>query len=422
MNLLQHRFAAMTRRSLFSVLVLGAILAVRGDQPSAPVRPLEGPPGPVPIIYFGMHVHRLLETTPWPSVPFGAIRLWDTRTTWKQLEPRKNDWRFDRLDRLVNLAADHHVQVLLCFGKTPAWASSVHAADEQDVRVESAPPANLEDWRHFIEKVASRYKGKIEAYEVWNEPNVHGTYTGDVHTMVEMTRIASETIHAIDPAALVISPSATSFDGLPWFEDFLEQGGGRYVDVIAYHLYVYPDAPERIPALAAEVRSRMIRNHVNLPVWDTETGWSKPKTFSSTDEASAYVARSLLLAWAAGFSRFYWYAWDNRDWCTLLLTTDDQHASVNAIAYEGIENWMVGRKINRCANDLDHTWTCHLTGEEGDSYIFWNPDHQRSYRLPENVDRGSTWQLVDLYGNVSPVSKGTLIADQQPRLLRQIKH
>ena len=82
--------------------------------------------------------------------------------------------------------------------------------------------------------------------------------------MVEMTRIAAQTIHAIDPSALVVSPSVTSFDGLDWFESFLEQGGARFVDVIAYHLYVTPDAPEQIPALAAEVRSRMNRNHIQF--------------------------------------------------------------------------------------------------------------------------------------------------------------
>lgn len=407
----------MTWRTIFSVLMLSALLAVRGDQPSTHTRSLEGPSAAVPSVYFGMHVHNLLESTPWPSVPLGAIRLWDTGTTWKELEPQKNDWRFDELDRLVNLATDHHARVLLCFGKTPDWASSVHAAHADDQSVETAPPANMEDWRHFVEKLASRFKGRIEAYEVWNEPNWPNFYTGDVQTMVEMTRIASETIHAIDPTALVVSPSASGLDGLPWLESFLEQGGGRYVDVIGYHFYVTPDAPEVIPSWATEVRSRMGRNHVSLPIWNTETGWSKPKTFSSTDEASAYVARSLLLAWAAGISRFYWYAWDDHDWCTLLLTSDDELGNINAIAYENVEGWMAGRRITACESDIYGTRTCRVTGGEGDMYIFWNPDQRRSYILPGNIPTGM-WQQVDLYGNSLPVGVSTLFADQQPRLLR----
>jgi len=92
--------------------------------------------------------------------------------------------------------------------KTPSWASSVRTSRADEERIAAGPPANLEDWRHFVDRIASRYKGRIEAYEVWNEPNWHHFYTGDIQTVVEMTRIAAESIHAIDPGALVVSPSA----------------------------------------------------------------------------------------------------------------------------------------------------------------------------------------------------------------------
>lgn len=409
------------RQILFGLLALGALLAVRSDQPPASPPVVEGPPGTVPSVYFGMHVHRLLESTPWPNVPFGAIRLWDTGTTWKDLEPQKNDWHFDRLDRLVNLAAEHHVRVLLCFGKTPAWASSVHGANDQDERVQTAPPANLEDWRHFVEKVATHYKGRIEAYEVWNEPNWHGFYTGDVHTMVEMTRIASETIHAVDSDALVVSPSATTFDGLEWFESFLEQGGARYVNVIGYHFYVTPDVPEQIPVLAAEVRSRMARNHVNLPLWDTETGWSKPKLFSSADESSAFVARSLLLAWSAGVSRFYWYAWDNRNWVTLDLTTgDDYRITPAAVAYQVMQNWMTGARVERCTRDHAGVWTCRLNKDGEISLIVWKPTGESQFHLPPAPSANGAWLLTDLHGNSSQPRSDLDHLDLQPRLLRWV--
>ena len=127
MRVSRRRILTMIRPILFSILALFALLPVSGHQRPPLAPPLESLSGTVPPVYFGMHVHGLLEFTSWPTVPFGAIRFWDTGVTWKDLEPNKNDWHLGRLDRLVNLAAGHHVEVLLCFGKTPAWASNVNA-------------------------------------------------------------------------------------------------------------------------------------------------------------------------------------------------------------------------------------------------------------------------------------------------------
>ena len=418
MRVSRRRIVTMIRPILFSILGLFALLPVSSHQRPALAPPLESLSGTVPPVYFGMHVHGLLEFTSWPTVPFGAIRFWDTGVTWRDLEPNKNDWHFGRLDRLVNLTADHHVEMVLCFGKTPAWAANVSGDAQQREHIDTAPP-NLDDWRDLVEKVASRYKGKIQAYEVWNEPNWHGFYTGDVRTMVEMTRIAAQTIHAIDPAALVVSPSVTSFDGLDWFESFLEKGGAQFVDVIGYHLYVTPDAPEQIPALAAEVRSRMNRNHINLPLWNTETGWANPKHFTSADEASGYVARSILLAWAAGVSRFYWYAWDEHDWCTLLLTEgQDSRPTPAAKAFQIMQSWMTGARIDSCAEDDRHLWTCRLMRDGQTTWIVWNPSGKTHFQLPPNPGRNGEWSFTDLSGDTWKPKPGDADITPQPRLLR----
>ena len=30
----------------------------------------------------------------------------------------------------------------------------------------------MEDWKDFVQSFAERYKGKIQIYEIWNEPNI----------------------------------------------------------------------------------------------------------------------------------------------------------------------------------------------------------------------------------------------------------
>src|SRR5580658_6509043 len=105
----------------------------------------------------------------------------------------------------------------------PALASAHPPAD-------NAEPANLDDWRTYVRTVVSRYKGRIEAYEIWNEPNLRDFWTGTLDQMLTLTKEASQIIHSVDPKALVVSPSATADYGIPWLSEFLNKGGGQYVD------------------------------------------------------------------------------------------------------------------------------------------------------------------------------------------------
>ncbi|HEX8799381.1 MAG TPA: glycosyl hydrolase [Terriglobales bacterium] len=382
----------------------------------APPIQIDGPVIPVPQSYFGMHIHRPLTTTPWPDLPFKTWRLWDTGTTWADLEPRKGEWHFDTLDGMVKLAAAHQVEVLLTFGRTPGWASSDPQASFG--KVERAAPRAMEDWRDFVRAVATRYKGRIRAYEVWNEPNLKEFYSGDVPTLVEMTREAADIVHSVDPSALVTSPSPTTINGVPWLEAFLQAGGARYVDVIAYHLYVTPDKPEQIVPLARAIKAAMAKYNAKLPLWNTEIGWSKPKIFADDYEASAYVARSLLLAWASGVERFYWYAWDNTNWVTLKVSTpNDFRANTNALAYKTMENWITGKRVKNCSQSPDGTWVCRLMDSAGDSYIFWNPDRTAPFQLPIGLLGKGSWFITDLDGRSSKISDGSVPANLQPRLI-----
>ncbi|MUH46078.1 MAG: hypothetical protein F2793_06150, partial [Actinobacteria bacterium] len=54
----------------------------------------------VPASLFGMHVYNA-EVGSWPTIPVGAFRLWDTRTTWSTIEPVKGQFNWSTLDTAV---------------------------------------------------------------------------------------------------------------------------------------------------------------------------------------------------------------------------------------------------------------------------------------------------------------------------------
>jgi hypothetical protein len=350
---------------------------------------LNTPAQPVSTLYFGMHIHRAATTTSWPTIQFGSWRLWDADVAWAQLEPRRGEWHFDLLDKYVALAERHHVGILLTLGLTPQWASARPNEASAYQLGNAAEPEDLKDWRDYVQAVATRYEGKINEYEIWNEPYDRKSYSGDVGTMVTMTRQAAEIIKHVDEKNTVISAASSGSYGLSWFRQYISAGAGDCVDGIGYHLYVFPDPPEKMLALISSVREVMAeRGLANKPLWNTESGWAKPKLFPNDSEAAAYVSRSYILNWAAGVGRFYWYAWDNHNWVTLELTDRrTQLPTAAATGYAKTEAWLVGAVMKSCVSRSDGTWIAELTRGKSRSWIVWNPSGSAEFRIP------STWRV-----------------------------
>jgi hypothetical protein len=362
----------------------------------------------VPASYFGLHIHRAGSTTAWPSIPFATWRLWDTYAGWPWLEPSAGNWQWDGLDRLVQLADEHHVEVLLPLGLTPTWASA--RPSEPSVYGHpgfAAEPANLDDWRRYVEAVASRYAHRVHLYEIWDEPNLRTLYTGDIAQMVQLCREAHAIIKRIDPSALVVSPAATEIDGVPWLDRFLAAGGATCFEVVGYHLYVWPKPPETIVPLVARVQEVMRAHGIaDRPFWNTETGWyispvqnPHPEALSPVD-AAATVARALVLARAAGVARFYWYAWDNLD----MGLADRDGPRLAGRALGEVEGWLIGAVLDGCRRAPDGTWTCGIRRAGRARWIAWNPDGRGSMQPPPGPPVA---RRRDLLGGVRPVAAGT---------------
>jgi len=126
-----------------------------------------------------------------PTFRVGAVRLWDSRTRWADLEPRRGEFDWSILDRLVAGAGRAGLPALLTFGGTPEWASPDGALSVYDDGSRASPPDDLADWDRFVDAVVRRYRGRIEAYELWVLANDRRLYSGSVETLVEMTRRAS---------------------------------------------------------------------------------------------------------------------------------------------------------------------------------------------------------------------------------------
>ncbi len=371
---------------------------------------LRPPASTIPATHFGLIIHHLVQgatpLTPWPSIPFGTWRLWDAYVVWANLEPQKGKWDFGTLDKYVSMAQQHDVQILMPIGFPPSWASERPKEAPAFRPGSAAPPRNMSDWENYVRTLATRYKGRIHYWELWNEPNLKPFYTGTVPHMVELAKAAYTILKQVDPSNKLVSPPATGPDtGPSWLASYLKAGGGRYADIVGFHFYEM-QAPEEMVPLIEKVKMVMEEGGVgDMPAWGTEIGWyiqnkagnvklsNTSWRVLSSAQAQAYVARSYILTWAAGVRRLYWYDWDSS---TEGLAEPGGERKQAAYAYYITEKWLIGARMMSCDSDPSGTWVVHITRAGGyNGYIVWNVGGPKNFSIPQSWDVQDVWHIYD---------------------------
>src|SRR5271163_2499783 len=146
-----------------------------------------------PNPFFGMHIHSLQPTTPWPdtvvpTVQFGGIRLWDSGTGWAVINTSQGTCDFSHMDLWLQEAQANNVDVLYNLGRTPTWASSNPNDTNCSYSANMGGPGQGDPplvsdldrngngadsiWIGWVTSVVSHYKGQIKYYEIWNEWNI----------------------------------------------------------------------------------------------------------------------------------------------------------------------------------------------------------------------------------------------------------
>lgn len=352
----------------------------------------------IPLSYFGTHVHDPRGN--WPAFRFGQLRLWDTRTTWFNLQPEAGRWDFDRLDGIVSAAARRDVAIVMPLGMPPRWAAS--RADEPSpygVLGAASEPRNLDDWQRFVTTIAQRYRGRIRTYELWNEVNVGaGFFTGSAEAMLELQRVAFEALKAVDGSITFVSPSSVGeSDGqLAWFERYMGLMRGRWADVVAYHFYTPRRSPEALLPLALRVRRIAERTGSGkLPLWNSESGyrvnWGQKAEPGGTmnswpnlapELAAAYFVRAAVLGWAAGLDAFFSYAYENG---FMGLVGPGMTSSPVTEAADACVGWLVGARLIGLSR-REGVLLAELRRGSARVWLAWSEDDRpRAWLPPESL-------------------------------------
>jgi len=209
-----------------------------------------------------------------PTFRVGSVRLWDSETRWSQVQPRRDVFDRTVLDRHVAAASAAGLPVVYTFGATPDWAATPGTRTPYEDGSRTSAPRDLADWGAFVEAVATRYRGRIGAYELWVSAPSATFWSGSAEELVAMTRRATGIVRRVDPKATVVCPSM----GDLWQESsrrFLERFSllGGYDDCDVAGVKPAPqdfsDPPESLLELTDLIRTSFHRGGRHLWTWST---------------------------------------------------------------------------------------------------------------------------------------------------------
>ncbi len=263
-------------------------------------------------------------------------KLLRTDFTWSRIQPSPPPAAFDfsRYDELVAQAAAHGIDLLGILDYGVDWASSAAPAGDDHY-----PPDDPATFAAFAAETARHYRGRVRAWEVWNEPNnsLSGFWKPmpDPGGYARLARAAAAALARADRKATIVTGGlAPTLDLLIYQRDWgfftaasnTERRWFKRFEAAALHPYTFLQAPppesETLPLGPSvqhqmrDFRDRLLESHATrLPLWVTELGWHTapdsgsplfPPGVSELDQAR-FLVRGTVLALAALGERVCWY-------------------------------------------------------------------------------------------------------------------
>jgi hypothetical protein len=268
--------------------------------------------------------------------------------SWNGIEPEPGKYRWKFWDHLVNEAEKNGITLIPYVGYTPEWAAR---SRENFWR---QPPIAPALYAEFMRVIATRYKGRIKHWEIWNEPDLEEYWTGTPDEFAELVRQAANAIRAVDPSVRIVlggmSRGPAEFYRVLHDQHRIEQ----YVDIVAIHAYpeswdeeraesVYYDRVETMAKLIAPYKRELWLNETGYPDYRYRRNQASiygVNAFYRYEHTPQYQAAFLFktFAMALGFGKaslIGWYRTDDFPHSDTRLPNDKVHNHLGLLDTRG---------------------------------------------------------------------------------------
>jgi polysaccharide biosynthesis protein PslG len=318
-------------------------------------------PGSTQGLQYGFAAE-LAGTAPGPAVNavksagFGWVKQ---QVRWDGLQPAPGaaiGW--GNLDGAVSAAQGAGLKVLFSVVAAPSWAANPGAKF----------PKNPSDAAAFFSAMATHFKGRVQAYEVWNEENF-ATEVGpgniNAGNYVELLKAVYPAIKAADPAAIVVSGAPTptgvndpniAFRDLTYLQQMYAYQGGvvkNYFDALGAHNEPFGNQPQETVANHTQPNFstdpsfffRQVEDYRNLMVqsgdgnkgiWETEIGYDSNPLAPGGYEYARGISEQQQADWSVAL---FQYAKQNYPWMGTMFVWN---LNYQAVVGQTDEKWGFG--------------------------------------------------------------------------------
>ena len=192
--------------------------------------------------------------------------------SWNGIERERDHYRWTFWDNLVDQAQKKHIGLIPYVAYSPRWAV------REDKEFWKQPPSDPQSYGDFMYRIASRYRGRVAAWEIWNEPDNRDYWTGTVEQFAELVKVAARRIREADPNAVLVL-GGMSYGLSPFLKHLIADDHiDRYVDVVALHAYPESWSNERAETVFQQwipaVWDALDRDQSGVDLWVNEMGYA----------------------------------------------------------------------------------------------------------------------------------------------------
>lgn len=306
-----------------------------------------------------------------------GVKLVITKLSWKDIEPEKEKFSkkgWAKFDDLVNKLSGIGIEIMPYISATPRWAIDPKLSPANWKGKKFGPPAkNPEDLASFFEQVVKRYKDKIKFWALYNAPQNRNHWI-EPKMLAEIYKQARQVLNKEQPdGKLVLSGlEGAKRQGIPYLEEFLKAGGGKYVDMYDFHMLLGGDTftiaefntleYKKVLSKYGELSKPIQYGAIGLPSKFNPSelqiaqfklmGW-KPLDYAIiTPERQANIlVQIMVLGRSLGVERIFW-------------TRTRDHAPASGPAYEKwlkeikgkTQTWIIETETNRTTGIIDYDY------------------------------------------------------------------
>jgi O-antigen ligase len=197
---------------------------------------------------------------------------------WSRIEPAQGAYDWAMWDSVVDAASARDIALIAVLDTAPEWAGT------------PPPPA---DFARFAGAFAARYGDRIDAYQIWNNPNLADGWGAhpNAAAYARLLEGAAETIRQVDPEALIllgglaptVEQGPENLSEIRFLRSLYTADAAPYFDILTVQPYGFDTGPEDRQvhesvlnfSRAVLIREEMVaQGDGGKAVWASHFGWN----------------------------------------------------------------------------------------------------------------------------------------------------